>query len=370
MRILAIILICSSSCFSQDLWTMVRRNGNFYIKNVTNGIDSSQVSGGGQGGYDGNPSTITQNSTHRFATDAEKTTWSGKQDALGFTPATSTHNHDGTYATVGHNHTGVYAPVLGSDDNYVTDSQLTIIGNTSGTNTGDNATNSQYSGLAASKQDALVSGTNIKTVNSTSLLGSGNIVISGSGLTDDPDFLGYQALGSPFKAQTIGIPIQTANTSSGLTDGQIRWVGIYLPTAQTITGIRVYVRVLGVYTGDNNNRVGLYSYSGGTLTLVASSTNNSTLWTSAANAFQTIAFSGTYSASAGIYFVGIIYNNSAQTTAPALASGTALNNAAMATLGFTNSAKLYGTSNGTDLPASIAMSAITATTVTQWVALY
>jgi hypothetical protein len=38
---------------------------------------------------------------------------------------------------------------------YVTDAQATVIGNTSGTNTGDNATNSQYSGLAASKQDAL-----------------------------------------------------------------------------------------------------------------------------------------------------------------------------------------------------------------------
>ncbi len=32
------------------------------------------------------------------------------------------------------------------------------------------------------KNDTLVSGTNIKTINSTSLLGSGDIVISGSGL--------------------------------------------------------------------------------------------------------------------------------------------------------------------------------------------
>lgn len=35
------------------------------------------------------------------------------------------------------------------------------------------------------KQDTLVSGTNIKTINSTSLLGSGDIVISGSGLTQE-----------------------------------------------------------------------------------------------------------------------------------------------------------------------------------------
>ena len=58
---------------------------------------------------------------------------------------------------------------------YVTDAQSTVIGNTSGTNTGDNATNSQYSGLAASKQDLLVSATNIKTIEGQSLLGSGNI---------------------------------------------------------------------------------------------------------------------------------------------------------------------------------------------------
>jgi hypothetical protein len=58
---------------------------------------------------------------------------------------------------------------------YVTDAQSTVVGNTSGTNTGDNATNSQYSGLAASKQDTLVSATNIKTIEGQSLLGSGNI---------------------------------------------------------------------------------------------------------------------------------------------------------------------------------------------------
>ena len=61
---------------------------------------------------------------------------------------------------------------------YVTDANLTVIQNTSGTNTGDNAVNSLYSGLATSKQDTLVSGTNIKTINSTSLLGSGNISVA------------------------------------------------------------------------------------------------------------------------------------------------------------------------------------------------
>ena len=64
---------------------------------------------------------------------------------------------------------------------YVTDANLTVIGNTSGTNTGDNAVNSLYSGLAASKQDTLVSATNIKTINGSSILGSGDLSVSGGG---------------------------------------------------------------------------------------------------------------------------------------------------------------------------------------------
>ena len=46
---------------------------------------------------------------------------------------------------------------------YVTDAQATVIGNTSGTNTGDNATNSQYSGLAASKEDVANKSTSVTT---------------------------------------------------------------------------------------------------------------------------------------------------------------------------------------------------------------
>jgi hypothetical protein len=68
-----------------------------------------------------------------------------------------------------------------SNKRYVTDAQSTVIGNTSGTNTGDNAVNSLYSGLAASKQDTLVSATNIKTINGSSILGSGDLVVSGGG---------------------------------------------------------------------------------------------------------------------------------------------------------------------------------------------
>lgn len=66
------------------------------------------------------------------------------------------------------------ANALGADDNYVTDAEKTKLSNLSGTNTGDQ----DLSG----KQDVLVSATNIKTINGSSILGSGDLVVSGSGL--------------------------------------------------------------------------------------------------------------------------------------------------------------------------------------------
>ena len=191
-------------------------------------------------------------------------------------------------------------------------------------------------------------------------------------LSDNPDVLAYQALGSAFLAETVGQKLSVANVSTNMVDNQIKYTAVYLPKAATITGVKFYVRVLGSYTPDQNNRIGLYSYSGGTLTLVASCANTAALWTSAANAVQTIAFTSPYVAAAGIYYVAFLYNNSAQVTAPALGSGVALNNSAMSgtAYGFTNSAKLHGTSTGNDIPASIAMTGISASTIPSWVALY
>lgn len=186
----------------------------------------------------------------------------------------------------------------------------------------------------------------------------------------------YKKLGSAIISHTVDFPLAYCNTSSNLTDGQLRFTALQpLSEPVTLTGLKVYARVQGAYTGDNNNRVGLYSYAPGTgtLTLVASSDNNATLWTGAANSVQNIPFSATYNAAPGIYFAAILYNNSVQTTAPALATGTALNNGAMAgtAYGFSNSAKLYGTVNTqTNLPSTIAMSSITAATAPTWVALY
>jgi major membrane immunogen (membrane-anchored lipoprotein) len=100
----------------------------------------------------------------------------GDQDLSGLVPNTRTINTKALSSDV----TLTTADIADSTNKrYVTDANLTTIGNQSGTNTGDNAVNSLYSGLATSKQDTLVSGTNIKTINGNSVLGSGNLVISG-----------------------------------------------------------------------------------------------------------------------------------------------------------------------------------------------
>jgi hypothetical protein len=94
--------------------------------------------------------------------------------------------------------------------------------NLSNTNTGDNAVNSLYSGLASSKQNTLVSGTNIKTVNSESLLGAGDVeiitnwgFIDGS-LVDQTDLqteLDQRVKTLATKTNTTGVPSSTAENS-------------------------------------------------------------------------------------------------------------------------------------------------------------
>lgn len=233
----------------------------------------------------------------------------------------------------------------------------TFSGTSSGTNTGDQTTISGNANTATTLQTA-------RNINGVSFNGSADI-------NADAVINAYAAGGSPWLAETLLFPLVYCNTSTALVDNTVRYVPLYLAKAATLTGIRVYVRTQGSYTGDNNNRVGLYSYSGGTMTLVASSANSATLWTSAANAFQTIAFSSTYSAAAGLYFVGLLYNNSAQTTAPTLAGGTAFNNAAMVTFQGSNSIKYFGTvGTMNDLPSSQTMSGVTGSTASYWVAFY
>lgn len=177
-----------------------------------------------------------------------------------------------------------------------------------------------------------------------------------------------QALGSVIDSQTVGIDIINATTGQSLSDGTAHYMAVYIPKQTTITGVKWIQRTQGSYTADNNNYVALYSYSGGTMTRVAISTNNGNLWKGTANTIQSEAFTGTYDAAPGIYFVGFLYNNSAQTTAPTI--GGVATGSAIPGLDLTNSAKLYGfVTSQTTLPATQAMSGVSEDNA-HWVAVY
>lgn len=223
-----------------------------------------------------NASALTEDSTHRFATDTEKSTWNGKQDALGFTavPNTRTVNGQALSANVSVTASDVG---LGSVDNtsdagkpvstaqqtaldlkanlasptftgtvggitnsmvglgnvinadttttanitdstnkrFITDTQQTVLGNTSGTNTGDQS--------AASL--GLVIGTDVEAWDADLDIWAGKTVPSGAVVgTSDSQSLTNKKLGSltsnGFVKTSGGDGTLSVDTSTYLTGNQ------------------------------------------------------------------------------------------------------------------------------------------------------
>jgi len=156
----------------------------------------------------------------------------GDQDLSGLVPNTRTINTKALSSDV----TLTTADIADSTDKrYVTDANLTTIGNQSGTNTGDNATNTQYSGLATSKQDTLVSGTNIKTINGNSLLGSGDLTISGGSGLQGIHAIFPLTSGSSITSAVNSLPLTSANLISN------RLYAIPFNSAQSFTTSSLYI---------------------------------------------------------------------------------------------------------------------------------
>lgn len=102
-------------------------------------------------------SELSGDSTHRTVTDAEKSTWNGKQNAL---------TADTDYLTP-NTAASTYEPLKGADDNYVTDAEKTKLSNLSGTNTGDETQASIKTklGAASASQDGYLTSANWSTFN-------------------------------------------------------------------------------------------------------------------------------------------------------------------------------------------------------------
>ena len=165
---------------------------------------------------------------------------------------------------------------------------------------------------------------------------------------------GLQALGSTIKGINLGTPnFYSLGSAAVLTSTAVRFVPYYLANPATITGVKFYQGNTANYVGNNYNGVGLYSYSNGILTLVASTTNAASFWINTINTWVTKAFSSPYSAPAGIYYIGMMYSFSSQTTAPQTLAGSTVN-ANFATMDFPS------TPNGTPKVAGVSATGLTA----------
>jgi len=183
---------------------------------------------------------------------------------------------------------------------------------------------------------------------------------------------GYQGLGSTIKASPLGLNLAlNISTQTQLTTASLRLMPVYLSAPATITGVKWYQSIIGSYTANNYNGVGLYSVSGGTITLIASSTNDGTIWqTFATGSWGNKAFSSPLSnLSAGTYFIGILWNASATTTAPSVQT-IASSSASIQSFDFTGGKLATLLSSQNTLPSSITLSTTTNSGVSYWLSLY
>ena len=127
-----------------------------------------------------------------------------------------------------------------------------------------------------------------------------------------------EVLGSTVKAMTLGMTIGETKASVTMVDNSMKVIPVYLRTPQVITGVKIGMATQGDYTADNYNGVGLYKYNTtlDSLVLISSSTNDGNIWKASSGTMITKAFSSLYSADAGLYYVGCLWNNSASVTTP------------------------------------------------------
>jgi hypothetical protein len=177
----------------------------------------------------------------------------------------------------------------------------------------------------------------------------------------DTVLLTLQALGSAIIAQTVGVPSPSwITTSVTLSTNVQHFTPVYLAKAATITGVKFFQIVSGVFTAGTSNAIILYSYSGGTLTRQATSANDANIWKGTSSEWQTVAFTTPYVAAAGLYYVGYIYGSAGTTSAPTIGSVTTSNAQQVNTVDFTDSAKLHASINSSGMAASYLMSALSA----------
>lgn len=174
----------------------------------------------------------------------------------------------------------------------------------------------------------------------------------------DGELYAWQKLGCTIKAKPIGMNLSAIQDEWALVDGRIYLVPVFLNRTTTIASLGFIVNTEGVFTADNENRLAVYEDQAGVLTRVGITPNSDSIFTS--TGAKTVNLTSPVSLIGDkIYWVAILYNNSAQTVAPRIGG-----DAYSLPFSFRDSFLPANTSAarfiaGATMPATIALSATT-----------
>lgn len=194
-----------------------------------------------------------------------------------------------------------------------------------------------------------------------------------SGIVCDPWMIAYRLMGSSIKSISPSARrMSDITTSYTLSNGTMLLCAVYVPENVTVTGVMWYQRSSGSFSGTTiYGAFGLYSQGNGVLTLIASSTSSSTLWTATSNTVQKKAFSSTLLIDSGVYYIGALGYASSTFSSPSIGASESVLNISVQSFTMTNSNKLVSTlSSQTSLPTSVSMSATTAIVACPFLSLY
>lgn len=129
-----------------------------------------------------------------------------------------------------------------------------------------------------------------------------------------------RALGSVVKYRPIFSMFSSAYTGLAMDNGILVANMIYIPKKDTLTGVKYMLLTAGAFTADETNGFALYKLVGTNRVLVAQTANDGEIWKATAEVIQTSAFTSTYIADIGIYYIYGLYHSSAETTKPTIAT--------------------------------------------------
>lgn len=153
------------------------------------------------------------------------------------------------------------------------------------------------------------------------------------------------------------LAVTTVNT---LVDQVLRLQHIFLPATRDVNTVTWLQTTAGAYTADNYNGVGIYTSDGTDLTLIGSSTNDGNIWKATPGQASKALSATLTDLPAGNYWIGLLYNQSADTTAPELACVPPPYSTAVNSFGLGSSEAWTGyVSGNSSLPSTQAWSGVT-----------